>query len=404
MGHLNSTLRWDTNTATYKWGPSVQAASGWRNRSSRTNINGAQDTRPRLRPVASITTALTNLTLMLNPRRSRQGGSASNSPELYEDAHEGKWPRLLSRCVTHPKEAFYNDKFHNTALHLACRRQPPVEVIRALIRAHPGSASSRTVDGLTPLHFLCYCGGSVSAIQELISSYPKAPSIRDRKGRTPLHCVSAGFRTKERAEIVKSLLMRDLGTATAENEKGRTSPSLIFEDYAKEIERGEVLITQIRPKTGNNDASVGSVSIGSEFDVDETLGECWESTSLLIRAAYYGNLNSTDEEHPHVVRMVHAALGVRGCPPKFVQMVLKLYPQQVTEIDGAGRLPLYITCRTRPVNDEFLENANLFTFAERSLKSGGVPTSAASKDGEHRPSSIINRLLHLHKFSTRSEA
>ena len=49
---------------------------------------------------------------------------------------------------------------------------------------------------------------------------------------------------------MKSLLMRDPKTAMAEDEKGRTPLSLMFEDYAEEIEGGEVLITRIRPKTG----------------------------------------------------------------------------------------------------------------------------------------------------------
>jgi len=63
----------------------------------------------------------------------------------------------------------YIDRRRNTPLHLACRRQPPPSVIRALLNHSPcGTVSRRTADGLTPLHFAAYCGADVEVVSLLV--------------------------------------------------------------------------------------------------------------------------------------------------------------------------------------------------------------------------------------------
>ena len=109
-----------------------------------------------------------------------------SAPLLYEYALIGDWTKLLARIKTHPAEVSYHDKRRNTALHLACRRQPPVEVILALIECSDGGCSTtttgnsagvgggaeaRTVDGLTPLHFAAYCGASPEVVCILLKRY-----------------------------------------------------------------------------------------------------------------------------------------------------------------------------------------------------------------------------------------
>ena len=119
-----------------------------------------------------------------------------SAPLLYEYALIGDWTKLLARIKTHPSEASYHDKRRNTALHLACRRQPPVEVILALLECADGSlsttttgtsssaggggshndgtgggAEARTVDGLTPLHFAAYCGATPEVVRILLKRY-----------------------------------------------------------------------------------------------------------------------------------------------------------------------------------------------------------------------------------------
>jgi len=162
----------------------------------------------------------------------------------------------------------YADRRRNTPLHLACRRQPPPAVVRALLNHSPcGSLGRRTADGLTPLHFAAYCGATVevismlvdrmrsdaavgramrlssnlegvdesenlggggdngiiadTAMEEAASQLPSRQAralpptrLLDRRQRTPLHFALSGFRTPIRPLIVRKLLAVDPASAT----------------------------------------------------------------------------------------------------------------------------------------------------------------------------------------------
>lgn len=93
-------------------------------------------------------------------------------PSLYEAALVGDWETLMQRIKTHPSEAYYCDRSINTPLHLACRRQPPLEVIRSfvqvLLKRDRQTLSQATADGLTALHVACHCGASSYVISLLL--------------------------------------------------------------------------------------------------------------------------------------------------------------------------------------------------------------------------------------------
>jgi len=73
----------------------------------------------------------------------------------------------------------YVDRRRNTPLHLACRRQPPPSVIRALLNHSPCEAvSRRTADGLTPLHFAAYCGAGVEVVSMLVDRMRSDSAVR----------------------------------------------------------------------------------------------------------------------------------------------------------------------------------------------------------------------------------
>merc|ERR1712232_398626 len=113
---------------------------------------------------------------------------------------------LTLRTITHPQEAFWRDRCKNTALHLACRKQPPIASVAALLEVNRKSASLETVDGMTPLHFACYCGASSDVVKLLIEANSEVASRVDRRGRTPLHCACVGYKTSHTNEVVRELL------------------------------------------------------------------------------------------------------------------------------------------------------------------------------------------------------
>jgi len=263
----------------------------------------------------------------------------TDAPPLYEHALVGDWKALIKRVVSHPKEARYQDKCNNMPLHVCCRRQPPPEVVEALIRANPDALSATTMDGLTPLHFACFCGSEPRTIQKVVPD--DVSSLRDfvdRRGRTPLHCACAGFRSPHRLEVLRLLLGMDSSCAVAQDERGRTPLSLMVDDYAEELQdalREDVLADVAREKCTSKKGD---------------LYECWHATSLLLRAAYKGTIKDNTSENEINVDgkflVLHAAVGVDGCPSVFIRLILKIDPDAISQQDGDLNLPLHIACRT----------------------------------------------------------
>lgn len=266
----------------------------------------------------------------------------TNAPPLYEHALVGDWDALLRRIVTNPKEACYKDKCQNSPLHVSCRRQPPPEVVEALIKANPDALLSQTLDGLTPLHFSCFCGSSPETIQLVLEGETCLREMADRRGRTPLHCVCAGFRSPHRLAVVRMLLEVDTSCSTAFDERGRTPLSLIVDDYVEELHDA------LGDETSQQEA------IQATTDPAGELYDCWQVVTLLLRAAYGGTLEEDEyracgENEIHVgdkFRLLHAAVGIAGCPAAIIRLILKLNPDSIHDKDEDSNLPLHVACKT----------------------------------------------------------
>jgi len=285
----------------------------------------------------------------------------TNAPELYEFALVGNWPKLLARLASHPHEAQWSDKCKNTALHLVCRRQPPLDVVLALIRSNPISPTLLTVDGLTPLHFACYCGASPEVISVLMQTNKDAINHSEKRGKTPLHCTCAGFRTNDREKVVKMLLECYAKASLVPDEKGRTPLSLIFDDYAEEIEEERLKEGTVSPtlnldamEVEMNDNEQAAETKQKKVLTSKDLQECFQLVSYLLRAAYHGSIvdppPNTDK-----FRILHAAVGVRDCPSQFVKILIQMNPGVERDIDMQGKLPLHVAAGTK-LYDENTDN------------------------------------------------
>jgi hypothetical protein len=272
---------------------------------------------------------------------------ALNAPVLYENAQVGDWESLRTRLDSHPKEARYQDKCKNMPLHVACRRQPPPDVIEALIQAHPAALTSPTLDKMTPLHFACFCGSEPATIQVLLCHERQGSKLRDmvdRRGRTPIHCVCSGFRSAHRLDVIRLLLKLDPSCAVVADERGRTPLSLLADDYAEELQ------------TALSDEMTSQEVLASCQEDSGALFECWQVTMLLLRAAYRGTIDGetnpncfVDNEVKNVdgeFQELHAAVGVDACPLVLVRLVLKAMPESVQAFDPDSNLPLHIASRT----------------------------------------------------------
>jgi Ankyrin repeats (3 copies) len=135
-------------------------------------------------------------------------------PTLFYHVQNRAWNDVLRRSKSHPQEVVVQeDVSKNTCLHIACRLDPPVEVIRALKKA----ARMRNAEGCTPLHIAASHRISEPALEVLLecaAAQPLAPATActlhhdsyksqhptadlSRCGRAPIHYACLSFRGLE---------------------------------------------------------------------------------------------------------------------------------------------------------------------------------------------------------------
>lgn len=199
--------------------------------------------------------------------------------------------------------------------------------------------NAATVDGLTPLHFACYFGASSAVIHLLVGGIRKSNSVQsavgtstsghshthpspppdgeggfesagsprghghssnkqpltrgekvayymrdkprhalDRRGRTALHCACTGFRTPHRPLVIHTLLKKEsfVASLSLADEKGRTPFSLLYDDYAEEIEE------MIHPSVDFERVTQACLNQGG------ALYECFQMLVLFLKADYLG--------------------------------------------------------------------------------------------------------------------
>ncbi len=117
-----------------------------------------------------------------------------NLPPLFYEVNARNWAGVLRRCRTHPREMVcVEDSTGNTALHYACRLNPPENVVRSLM---PG-CNIKNNQGASALHVAASHRCNANVIKALtdisVTKVPLTLSLTQR-GRTPMHYACLSFR------------------------------------------------------------------------------------------------------------------------------------------------------------------------------------------------------------------
>jgi len=88
-----------------------------------------------------------------------------------------------------------------TALHIACKRDPPADVIRNLCELSVTPAETFDLYNKLPIHYAAEYGADVKVMQALIECCPRCLSGVDSEGRTALH-LSFKYSIKDPATLV----------------------------------------------------------------------------------------------------------------------------------------------------------------------------------------------------------
>lgn len=113
---------------------------------------------------------------------------------------------LKSHSIDETKAAIETKgEFDTTALHVACRNNPPVDVMDVMVMAAPDMIYWADSFGWLPLHYACANGADVQVVEMLLDAYPDSRLVTDKRGRTPLHFALGNVECPPTAELVRLL-------------------------------------------------------------------------------------------------------------------------------------------------------------------------------------------------------
>ena len=122
----------------------------------------------------------------------------------------------------------------NVALHLACYRNPPLDVIEALIKLSPKTVQWSDSEGDYPIHYACRNGASLEVIEKLIRLFPESKALPGELGQTPLHCVHYLDESAIPSSAIIKCLLND--NVMNKRDSRKNTPFSLFAQNAKTYE------------------------------------------------------------------------------------------------------------------------------------------------------------------------
>jgi len=221
----------------------------------------------------------------------------------YEDPNEcwdyvREW--LKEHSIEETKEAVeLKGEFDTTALHVACRNHPPLDVVELMLMATPDMIFWADSFGWLPLHYACANGTEIEIVNLLLNTYPDSKLTTDKRGRTPLHFALGNVENPPTPSLVKLLAGK-----TGESAKWPDENAMLPIHYA--------------------------CAYGATVDVLKVLICAWEESMTRTDAKgrtplHFAMGNADRENSPHVVKLL-----------------LELSPACMDQIDAEKNLPLHL--------------------------------------------------------------
>lgn len=183
-------------------------------------------------------------------RRSKERKSSSDdessaimesidNADLLDLVQRKKWDTVLYRVLKEPDSAFIkftgrssnSPSAGNLLLHEVCKKNPPMDIVEALIESNEEAVTTKGHSGYLPFHYACAHGASIDLIRLLLSLHPEAiKTVDDEEGILPLHLACKLGITKE--EVYMCLLMAYPESSMIRDQYGRLPM-----DYAKSIRK-----------------------------------------------------------------------------------------------------------------------------------------------------------------------
>jgi len=109
-------------------------------------------------------------------------------------------------------------------IHSACARQPPANLITALIAAYPEGARCVDDQGMYALHYACGNQASREVMRSLLMAFPDAAKIVDPRGWLPIHFLACWGPSS--ISVVDMVMVANRNIGEAVDEDGKTAMDL----------------------------------------------------------------------------------------------------------------------------------------------------------------------------------
>jgi hypothetical protein len=224
-----------------------------------------------------------------------------------------------------------------TPIHLACQNRAPVELIGLLIDANPEALVQQDRQGRTPLHLTILNGGDEQTILLILRRGGKiAASLQSPRVGSPLH-VACMFNTSP--SIFEALVQANIDMATTPSgEKGFKPAELVLNRFFLRFKRNYTIV----------DADVDVNDNRKEIKRNHpALRDLVARITILLSATRAGKCRDNVRRHCGELNIhdLIANLSLLGNISPFLDIAVRLNPDQVSKTDNQGNFPLHLVVR-----------------------------------------------------------
>jgi len=210
-----------------------------------------------------------------------------NITDLYKAITESKWDNAIIAVKKNPDEAKtwvvrkYEDNptknmWRFLPIHSACARQPPPNLISALLAAYPEGAGSIDDQGMHALHYACGNQAKREVIRLLLMTSPDAAKIKDPRGMLPIHHIACWGPSS--ISVVDMILVANKYVGESKDEDGNTPLDLAKE--GEYLERNAV-VAALNRWMENNPSQQSTTQTGSTTSSYQVIGNNFNSLSII---------------------------------------------------------------------------------------------------------------------------
>ena len=168
---------------------------------------------------------------------------------------EEDWDDIRVFLRSNPTEvtkacAEYQGELETSSLHVACKNNPPLDVIQALYEASPEAVEWIDAFVWLPLHYAAANGASAEVLSFLTNADPTSKVAVDKRGRTPLHFAVGTLDRQASKEVVE--ILSDSGAARCADENG-SLPIHYACAYSSSVEVLKVLVEAVPQSSSSID-------------------------------------------------------------------------------------------------------------------------------------------------------